>query len=48
MKDNPFGTLLAIAAVVGFGYFIYTKYQASKNKRNGGGGGGSGRDTRIQ
>ncbi len=35
------GYVLAIAAVVAFGYFVYTRIQANKNKPSGSGSGGS-------
>ena len=43
MDGNFAGYFIAVVAVAAFGYFIYTKIQASRNKPpSSGGGGGSG------
>ena len=43
------GYVLAVTAAAAFGYFLYTRVQASKAKKSGGGsGGGSGGSERQQ
>jgi hypothetical protein len=42
--SDTVGTVVGLVALAAFGYFIYTRIQASKNKPKGtgtGGGGGS-------
>lgn len=45
--DQVIGYILAIAIVGGFGYFLYTKYQANQERKPGGSNGSDGPDGSV-